>query len=280
MLPRGLNKEVMLYIVGTPIGNLGDMTHRAVEVLGKVDLILCEDTRHSKGLLDRYGISKPLKSYHQFNEASRFEEVASELREGREIALISDAGMPGISDPGQLLVQRCREEGLEVTVVPGPSAVVTALALSGFPSDRFQFGGFLPRKEGELKKILVDALHYPGTSLFYESPQRLKATLKMLVSLKRGRVGVGRELTKLHEEFFSGTAQEVLAHWNKGVQKGEIVVLIEGGEEEDWKILSPIEHVEMLIEAYALSKNEAIKMAATLRGVPKREIYNEVLSNQ
>ena len=271
-----------LFLVATPIGNLSDMSYRAVDTLKSVDYILCEDTRHSLTLLQHYAISKPLKSYHKFSESSQQESLLSDLQAGKKIALISDAGTPGISDPGQRLVQACRESGLEVIAIPGACAAITALSCSGLETDRFQFLGFLPKKSGELRHVLKEALMYSGSTVCYESPNRLKDVLKELVELAPERkLVVGRELTKKFEEVRSGTASELLAYWETHTLKGEIVVMISGNKislDDSWKTLSPEEHVKMMQDTYHLTKNEAIKMVAQIRGVPKREVYRDAHS--
>lgn len=269
----------MLFLVATPIGNLGDFSQRAVDTLNACDYILCEDTRHSLPLLTHFGIKKPLKSFHKFNESLKEETVIHDLLQGSNISLISDAGTPGIADPGSKLVQRCVEEGIQVVAIPGPCAAVVGLVCSGFDTTRFQFLGFLPRKLGELKHLLQEILSYPGTTICYESPFRLSEVLTVLCELAPERqLAIGRELTKKFEEIKRGKPSELLEYWSSRSQKGEIVLLISGQSErvdKDWEKLTPMEHVELLEKTYKLSKRDAIKMAAELRGVPKREIYNE-----
>ena len=270
----------MLYLVATPIGNLSDMTYRAVEVLQSCDYILCEDTRHSSVLLKHYDIKKPLKSYHKFNEASRENELLLDLRDGKSIALISDAGTPGIADPGTRLVEKTVEEGLPVCSIPGACAAITALSCSGLNTEMFQFVGFLPKKQQELLSILRGILQYPGTTITYESPKRLMATLEKIHELESERkVSVGRELTKKFEEVLRGTAAELLSHFQEKAPKGEIVLMISGKETEaiDWTSLTAEEHVKAIEEDYGVSKKEAIKIVAQLRGVPKRDIYNATI---
>jgi 16S rRNA (cytidine1402-2'-O)-methyltransferase len=271
----------MLYLIATPIGNLTDITFRAIETLKNCDYILCEDTRHSQVLLKRYEIRKPLKSFHQFCEASKEDLVVADLRAGKQIALITDAGTPGISDPGSRLVKRCRRENLHVFSLPGPCAAIAALSSSGLEADRFQFLGFLPRKAGELKRTLAGALEYPGTTVCYESPKRVEKALRLLNELDPERILViARELTKKFEEFCQGTAEELLARYASRPPKGEIVLLISASATNNkWKQLTPKEHVLLLQETYHLSKKEAIKMAGDLRGVSKREIYNQVIES-
>lgn len=265
----------MLYLVSTPIGNLADFSFRAVEALKKCDYILCEDTRHSRGLLKHYDIQVQLYSFHKFNESQAEDRVIEDLRNGKTIALISDAGTPLISDPGQELVSRCRIEGLPVTAVPGACAIINALVLSGLPSSPFQFIGFLPKKEKELQTVLSKTLLYIGTSIAYESPHRIEETLKELLVLSPHRkLCVARELTKLHEECLLGTASDLLEHLKKHPPRGEIVLLISPAEEKiSFEHLSLAELVEMLQKDLHLNKSDAIKMAAQMHHLPKREVY-------
>lgn len=268
----------MLYLIATPIGNLQDITIRALEILKTCDYVLCEDTRHSQKLLSHYDLHKHKKSYHLHNEKQRIAEVLDDLKNGKAIALITDAGTPGISDPGQILVRACRQEGLPVQSIAGACAAILALTASGLETDRFQFMGFLPKKSGELQKTLQEALVYSGTSIFYESPQRILTTLKKIDELAPERiVAIARELTKTHEEHLSGTAKELLARWDTEDPRGEIVLMISGETEKDeqsWVHLDPKEHVLFLEETYKMPRNEAIKLAAKMRGVSKSNIYN------
>ncbi|MFZ9964029.1 MAG: 16S rRNA (cytidine(1402)-2'-O)-methyltransferase [Terrimicrobiaceae bacterium] len=214
-------------MVPTPIGNRQDITLRAVETLRSADLVAAEDTRHSGLLLQHLGIKKPFISLHGHNESSRCGELAARIAEGAHVALITDAGMPGISDPGHRLIKACIERGLPVAVLPGPSAVLTALVGSGFPSDRFFFGGFLPVKSGRRARELTEASSRDETAIFFESPHRLEKTLAALVEIVPQRpVCVARELTKTFEEFRRGTPVELLAHFQKHPPKGEITLLI------------------------------------------------------
>lgn len=267
----------MLYLVSTPIGNLKDITYRAIEVLQSCDYILCEDTRHSLPLLTHYHIRKPLKSYHQFNESESEKAILEDLSQGKTLCLISDAGTPGISDPGSRLVASCLLQGYKVIPIPGACAAIAALSSSGLNTDLFQFVGFLPRKNQELRSSLQSILQYKGTTICYESPQRLLKTLEALQNLAPDRnLVILRELTKKFEERLSGTVFDVLIKCQNNPPKGEIVLLIEGEFKStiDWSHLSPIEHVDYLEKTYSLPKREAIKMAAELRQVSKRSIYN------
>ena len=219
----------MLYVVGTPIGNLADITLRALETLRGVDLIAAEDTRHSLRLLGRYDIHKPLISFHEHNEARRTQELVGRLREGANVALITDAGLPSVSDPGARLVRACQQEGLEYTVIPGPSAVLTALVGSGLSADGFYYGGFLPPKSGGRERELQRAVDREETSVFFESPHRLERTLEVLARLAPERtLCVARELTKQFEEFRRGTPAELLTHYQAHPPKGEITFLVSG----------------------------------------------------
>lgn len=267
-----------LYVVATPIGNLADMTYRAVKVLQDVDYILCENTRHSRKLLAHYDIRTPLRSYHRFNEAAREQAVLEDLRAKREIALISDAGTPGVADPGERLVALCRAAEIAIVALPGPCALIAALASSGLPTDRFQFLGFWPRKSSECKQALIDALAYPGTTVSYEAPHRLLDILKLLAVLAPKReLVIARELTKKFEDFRRGTAEELLDSWGEQAPRGEIVLMLSGAgakeSEQAWASLSPEQHVLAVQEQYQLSRNEAIKLVAKLRGISKRDLY-------
>jgi len=220
----------MLSLVATPIGNLSDITLRALETLKSADVIACEDTRHSLILLRHYSISKPLVSYHEHNEAMRTAELIVALREGRHVAIITDAGMPGVSDPGHRLLRACQAEGLPFTIIPGASAVVTGLIGSGFSPEPFFFGGFLPPKSGGREREVLAAIERAAagvTSVFYESPHRITKTLAVLAEkAPEQAVCVGRELTKTFEEFRRGTGPELLAHYTAKPPKGEITLVI------------------------------------------------------
>ena len=219
----------MLYVVGTPIGNLDDITLRALEALKSVDVIAAEDTRHSGNLLRHFEIRKPLVSYHEHNEAMRTAELSERLAAGENVALITDAGMPGVSDPGARLIRACIERGLEYTIVPGVSAVLTALVGSGFALDRFTFRGFLPVKSGGRERELRAAAERDEATVFFESPYRINKTLAACVEVMPDRLlCVARELTKKFEEFRRGTAAELLEHYEAHPAKGEITFLVSG----------------------------------------------------
>jgi 16S rRNA (cytidine1402-2'-O)-methyltransferase len=219
----------MLYVVATPIGNLGDITLRALEVLKSVNLIAAEDTRHSGMLLKHFGIKKPFISYHEHNEAMRTAELVERLAGGENIALVTDAGMPGLSDPGLRLVRECIKRELSFTIIPGPSSILTALVGSGFSTEKFSFRGFLPAKSGHRERELRAAAECDETAVFFESPYRLTKTLAACVDIMPDRqLCVARELTKKFEEFRRGTARELLAHYEARPPKGEIVLVISG----------------------------------------------------
>lgn len=266
----------MLYLVATPIGNLQDISLRALEVLKSVDLILCEDTRTSGTLCKKHGIKTPLKSFHKFSESKQEDTVVADLKAGKNIALISDAGTPGINDPGQRLVQRCHIEGLEVTSIPGPSAPILALTLSGFPFERFQFVGFLPKKAGERKDVLIDAFFYRGVTVCFESPNRIQTTLQEIAKWGPEQdIAICREMTKTYEEVLRGKASDFLEkEW-----RGEIVLIIQGGKDIPHPI-DPKKHVKQLQEEYGLEKQEALKLAATLRGESKKDLYRCLISDE
>jgi len=218
-----------LYVVATPIGNLEDITLRALKVLREVDLIAAEDTRHTRKLLDRYGIRKRLISYHEYNEREKAERIIEDLKSGMKVALVSDSGTPAISDPGYVLIRRCVEEGIEVIPIPGPSAFLAALCVSGLPVHRFVFEGFLPHKSGKRRNRLRQLVEEEGTIIFYESPHRLLKTLSdMLEIMGNRRVVIARELTKVYEEIFRGSIEEALERFGMGKCKGEFTILIEG----------------------------------------------------
>lgn len=217
----------MLYLIATPIGNLSDITFRAISTMQECDYLLCEDTRRSRILLNHYKIEKPLKSYHQFNEAKRTGEILEDLKNGKKIGLLSDAGSPCIADPGYRLVVACRSEELDVIPIPGPCAIIAAITASGLDTERFQFIGFLPKKSGQLTRILTEALSYPGTTVCYESPFRTKKSLAILEKLDPTRkIVIARELTKKFEEIVQGTPTTL----KERTFKGEIVLLISGIE--------------------------------------------------
>jgi 16S rRNA (cytidine1402-2'-O)-methyltransferase len=273
----------VLYVVGTPIGNLGDLSERAKEVLREVDRIAAEDTRHTRKLLSHLGIRSPLVSYHEHNRKEKGAELVERLLAGERIALVSDAGMPGISDPGEDLVREAVERGIPVIPVPGPNAALTALVASGLPTHPFLFAGFLPRTSKERKEELSRWSRLPVTLLLYEAPHRLTVMLRdALEVLGDRKAAVCRELTKVHEEWVRGRLSECLAHFTEAGVRGEFTVVIAGaqaGEEEEqevkawWSGLDVIGHVEAYLEQ-GKSKKEAIQLVAKDRQMPKRDVYN------
>ena len=271
----------VLYLVATPIGNLEDITYRAVRVLGEAGLIACEDTRQTRKLLDHYGIHKPTISYHEHNEAERAAELTERLLAGESIALVSDAGMPLVSDPGYRLVRAAIENGIPVQPVPGPSAVLSALAASGLPTHAFYFGGFLPPKPGQRAKTLEALAGETATLVFYEAPHRLIEALETIETVLGPRpVAVARELTKVHEEFLRGTAAEIRAQLAaRDSVKGEITLLI-GKADAPAPDDTPVEEAVQQLERSGLARMDAIKQVARRRGLSKREIYDQLLRSR
>jgi 16S rRNA (cytidine1402-2'-O)-methyltransferase len=259
-----------LVVCPTPIGNLEDVTLRVLAALREADVVACEDTRHTRVLLERYGVSASLVSYHEHNERSRAAELVSRMQDGAVVALVSDAGMPLVSDPGYALVQGCIAAGLSVEVLPGPSAALTALVASGLPSDAWRFAGFLPRKRGGLEEVFRS----PETLVAFESPRRVGASLAVLAKLDAERpVAVCRELTKLHEEIVRGTAAELAARYAEEDPRGEIVLVIGGAPAPE---LDPaaVDAVRRLIDAGARAKTAA-SVVAELTGSSANALYRE-----
>ena len=269
-----------LYIVATPIGNLEDMTYRAVRILKEADLIACEDTRQTRKLLDHYAIEKPAISYHEHNEAERARQLIDKLQQGLTIAQVSDAGMPGISDPGYRVVKLAIEHGIRVVPVPGSSAVITALAASGLPTDAFEFRGFLPAKSGQRRTALEQMRDLQHTMIVYEAPHRITETLEdMVVILGADRlVVIARELTKLHEEFIRGTASQVLERIRGREVKGEITLLIGKAESKHASAAATNlrARVEALMREQKLDEKSALKALARETGLSKSELYREL----
>ncbi|TDX51301.1 16S rRNA (cytidine(1402)-2'-O)-methyltransferase [Orenia marismortui] len=266
-----------LYICGTPIGNLDDITLRALNILKEVDLIAAEDTRHTQKLLNHYQIDTKLTSYHEHNAEYKSKELLKKLKAGLNIALVSDAGMPGISDPGYRIISLLRSEGMRVVPIPGPTAMTSALVISGLATDRFAFEGFLPRKNSDRKSYLENLKNEERTLVLYEAPHRLIKTLDdILAVLGDRRAVICRELTKKFEETIDGNISELIELFKNNKPRGEIVLVLEGGkvknEGEAWKDLSILEHLESLMEE-GLTKKKAIKEVAKLRSLPKSEVY-------
>ncbi|WP_102399644.1 16S rRNA (cytidine(1402)-2'-O)-methyltransferase [Haloimpatiens massiliensis] len=275
-----------LFLVGTPIGNLSDITLRALETLKNVDLIAAEDTRQTLKLLNHFSIKKPLISYHKYNEMERGNEIISKLKDGINIALVTDAGMPGISDPGSIVAEKCVEEGIEFEVIPGATAVITALVYSGLDTSSFIFKGFMPRENKDRREFLEDLKDRQETLIFYEAPHRLKKTLEFLKeNLGNRRISICRELTKLHEEILRFTLEESIQYYNKNLPKGEFVLILEGKNRaqvekekmELWEYITIEEHIKKYIEK-GMPKKEAIKTVAKDRNMPKSEVYKHSLN--
>ncbi len=272
-----------LYLVATPIGNLQDMTFRAIEILKTVDLIACEDTRHSRKLLNYYEISKKLVSYHEHNEIERCVEFAEILKTEKSIAIISDAGTPGINDPGYKMVQTAHEIGAQVVPIPGAVAFVNAAIASGMPTDSLYFGGFLPSKKGDRRKRLEELKQIPATLIFYESPHRLgKSLVDCAEVLGNRQAAVARELTKLHEEIIRGELRDLAEKYSSANSKGEIVLVIDragAGEIAEHNPLTIAERVREL-EAGVMEPKAALKKAAKEFGISKSEAYRIIQSEK
>ncbi|GAA0793121.1 16S rRNA (cytidine(1402)-2'-O)-methyltransferase [Clostridium sp. AF19-22AC] len=271
-----------LYLCATPIGNLEDMTFRVIRTLKEVDLIAAEDTRNSIKLLNHFEIQTPMTSYHEYNKFDKGKKLVEKLQDGMDIALITDAGTPGISDPGEELVKMCYEAGIPVTSLPGAAACITALTLSGLSTRRFVFEAFLPTEKRERAWVLEELEREFRTMILYEAPHRLVKTLKLLLEhLGNRRVTVCRELTKRHETAFATTLEEAAVYYENNEPKGECVLVIEGRNREDavreerekWEEMSVQEHMDVYL-SQGLSKKDAMKKVAKDRGVQKREIYN------
>lgn len=271
-----------LTLVGTPLGNLSDFSPRAVEALKACDFIAAEDTRVSLALLNRFGIRKPLISYFEHNKRERGEQICRKLEEGQNAVLVTDAGMPAISDPGEDLVALCHQRGIRVTVVPGPSAAITALAVSGLPSARFTFEGFLPANRRE-RRAQLDALQAEQrTMIFYEAPHKLTGTLEDLAAaFGDRRLCLARELTKLHEEIIHTTLQAAAAHYRETAPRGEFVVIVEGAAPADALTATPEQAAALArtFMAEGMSASEAAKTAASETGLKKGDIYRLLIKD-
>ena len=275
-----------LYLCATPIGNLEDMTFRVIRTLKEVDLIAAEDTRNSIKLLNHFEIQTPMTSYHEYNKYEKGRKLVEKLQDGMNIALITDAGTPGISDPGEELVKMCYEAGISVTSLPGAAACITALTLSGLSTRRFAFEAFLPTDKKEKEPVLQEIERETRTIIMYEAPHRLLKTLKMLSERlgKERRITVCRELTKRHETAFATTLEEACAYYNEQPPKGECVLVIEGRSREQiaqeekaqWEEMSIEEHMEHYL-SQGIDKKEVMKKVAKDRGVSKRDIYNALI---
>ena len=273
-----------LFLCATPIGNLDDITLRVLECLKSVDLIAAEDTRHTQKLLNHFEIKAKLTSYHEHNKFEKADELVSELLNGKNIACVTDAGTPGISDPGEELVKKALDAGITVTSLPGASAVITALSMSGLSSRRFVFEGFLPTDKKEKKEALKRIEKETRTIVIYEAPHRILKTLKELREVLGNReIRIARELTKIHEEVLNLTIDEAILKYESAEAKGEMVVLIKGLDEEElksneikeWEKISIEEHLNKYVEE-GISEKEAMKLVAKDRGISKREVYDAV----
>ena len=270
-----------IYLVPTPIGNLKDMTLRGLEVLQSVDIVAAEDTRQSLKLLNHFEIKKPLISYHQHNEQGKSEDILEMVREGKSIAIVTDAGTPGVSDPGAIIVQKCIENNIEFEVLPGATAITTALVYSGLDTTKFLFRGFISRETKERKRLFDEIRNSKESLIFYESPHRLISTLNLLhTELGNRKIAVCRELTKLHEEIRRGSLEEVINYFSERSIKGEFVLVVEGKQQEEidrenkekWEELSIEDHIRLLMNE-GLNKKEAIKKVAKDRGLQKNIVY-------
>lgn len=283
MIQKSFANEIegAIILVPTPIGNLEDITYRALNTLKTATVIAAEDTRNTRKLLNYFEITTPLTSYHEYTKKEKIEKLINEAERGAKIAVVSDAGMPAISDPGTDIVEAALERNIKVIVLPGANAALSALVGSGLSTEEFYFYGFLPRKKKEMVEVLERLRSIPATLLFYESPFRVKQTLNVLhETLGNREIALARELTKRFEEYIRGTTEEVLTWTETNELKGEFVIVVEGASEDEsdtlgdwWTGLDMKEHVEHYMDKEGLSSKEAIKQTAVDRGIPKREVY-------
>jgi 16S rRNA (cytidine1402-2'-O)-methyltransferase len=274
-------KPRTLYVVGTPIGNLEDITFRAVRILQTVDIIAAEDTRHTGKLLQHFQVKTPQVSYHEHNRTSRIPELLEHLVNNKAIALVSDAGMPGISDPGYELVKACIEAGISVVPIPGASAAITALSASGLPTDRFVFEGFLPAKTQQRQEHLESLQTESRTLIFYESPHRLRDTLQDLALVwgSDRQIVLGRELTKLYEEFWRGTIAEAIAHYSQREPQGEYTLVVAGIPASQPQLTEEELKAELkLLISQGISRSQASRQLAKFTSLPRRQLYQLALS--
>ena len=273
-----------LYVVATPIGNLADITHRALQVLTKVDVIACEDTRHTRKLLQHFGIATKTVSYHEHNEKQRSEQLIDELQKGRDVAVVSDAGTPAISDPGFRLVRAAIENNITVVPVPGPSALITALVATGLPTDEFFFAGFLPSRTGARQSRLRELASIPATLIFYEAPHRLAGTLNDAHSILGEREAVvARELTKLHEELRRGKLSELAEHYSREEVRGEVVLVIDRTTIDEGVSVKENLSIAAMVERYeaeGLDHRAALKKAARDLGLSRAAAYRQLLAER
>ncbi|MEH1969215.1 16S rRNA (cytidine(1402)-2'-O)-methyltransferase [Nostoc sp.] len=274
-------KPGTLYVVGTPIGNLEDMTFRAVRILQTVDIIAAEDTRHTGKLLQHFQVKTPQVSYHEHNRTSRIPELLEHLVNDKAIALVSDAGMPGISDPGYELVKACIEAGITVVPIPGASAAITALSAAGLPTDRFVFEGFLPAKSQQRQEHLESLQTESRTLIFYESPHRLRDTLQDLAEVwgSDRQIVLGRELTKLYEEFWRGTIAEAIAHYSQREPQGEYTLVVAGIPANQPQLTEEELKAELKqLISQGISRSQASRQLAKFTSLPRRQLYQLALS--
>jgi len=273
-----------LYVVATPIGNLADITHRALQVLTKVDVIACEDTRHTRKLLQHYGIATKTVSYHEHNEKQRSEQLIDDLQKGSDVAVVSDAGTPAISDPGFRLVRAAIENNITVVPVPGPSALITALVATGLPTDEFFFAGFLPSRTGARQSRLRELVSIPATLIFYEAPHRLAGTLNDAHSILGEREAVvARELTKLHEELRRGKLSELAEHYSREDVRGEVVLVIDRTTIDEGVSVKENLSIAAMVERYeaeGLDHRAALKKAARDLGLSRAAAYRQLLAER
>jgi 16S rRNA (cytidine1402-2'-O)-methyltransferase len=278
----GEKEEVgTLYVVGTPIGNLEDMTFRAIRILQSVDVIAAEDTRHTGKLLQHYEIKTPQVSYHEHNRSERLPELLNQLQQGNAIALVTDAGMPGISDPGYELVKACIEAGIQVVPIPGATAVITALSAAGLPTDRFAFEGFLPASGQQRQQRLESLPAESRTLIFYESPHRLRQTLQDLGEYLGGKrsITLARELTKMHEEFWRGSIGEAILYYTRHEPKGEFTLVVAGAQDQPLVLSEDVLKAELQqIMDQGVSRSQASRQLAQLTKLPRRQLYQLALS--
>lgn len=274
-----------LYLVGTPIGNLRDITLRALETLRECDIVAAEDTRQTLKLLNHFNIKKTMISYHKFNENDKSIEIIELLLKGKNIALVTDAGMPGISDPGSVIIKKCIEGNIPFEIIPGATALITALVYSGIDTDKFVFRGFLPRENKDKKEVLEELKEYRDTIIIYEAPHRLKNTLVLIREILGCRnISICRELTKLYENIYRDTIEGAVEYYTEKQPRGEYVLVISGKSDEDiqmerkakWEQLTIQEHILNYIKQ-GFTKKEAIKMTSKERGIPKSEVYKHSL---
>ncbi len=277
-----------LYLCATPIGNLEDITYRVVRVLGEVDIIGAEDTRNSIKLLNHFDIKTPMESYHEFNKYDKAKDLVNKMLDGKNVALITDAGTPGISDPGEELVKQCHEAGIEVTSLPGATACTTALSMSGLSTRRFCFEAFLPKDKKTKEKVLESLQEEPRTIIIYEAPHRLKTTLQDLKNhLGNRRITFCREMTKKYEQVLRTTIDEAMEYYKVNEPRGEFVLVIEGKSLEEieqakrdrWDNMSIEEHMDVYLKQ-GFDKKESMKLVAKDRGVAKRDIYNSLVKEK